>query len=195
MTVDEKRLTSLQVIVSSFLVLSLSYVFSYLFILKRRNTANTGFTFITGRVRLTPGCEFWGQLHCMRMCVEKPLRCGRKQSERATEKRGFGSGRCLPRRVTASVWARYFGGHWNPVSVNTCIEPPEERRCCEATHGQAGATGHHSLNTVPWVCLLLRCLLSYMTTAVFAHAGICNRSKCDVMCGTEWHHAGTNVFI
>lgn len=37
-------------------------------------------------------------------------------------------------------------------------------------HGQAGATGHHSLNTVPSFCLLLCRLLSYMATTVFAHA-------------------------
>lgn len=126
----------------------------------------------------------------------KTLCSGRKQSERAIEKRDFGSGWCLPRRVTASVWARYFGGHWNPVPWIPALSHRSRGDAVRPrTHGQPGATGHHSLNTVPWVCLLLRCLLSYTTTAVFAHVWICNRSKYDVMCGTEWHRAGTNVFI
>lgn len=48
MNIDVK-LTSLQVAISSFI--------------SGKSTANTGFTFITGRVRLTPGCEFWGRLN------------------------------------------------------------------------------------------------------------------------------------
>lgn len=105
----------------------------------------------------------------------------------------FGMGHYLPRRVTVSVWARCFGGHWNPV-----CEYLHWATGAEATlwgHGQAGATGHHSLNMVPSCCLLLCRLLSCMATTVFAHAWIWNSSKYDVMCRTECHLAGTKKHV
>lgn len=111
----------------------------------------------------------------------------------SSRKWDFGTGRYLHRRVTVSVWVRYFGGHWNPLCEYLHWATGAEARLWG--HGQAGATGHHSLNMVPSCCLLLGRLLSCMANAVFAHAWIWNSSKYDVMCGTELHLAGTELFI
>lgn len=105
----------------------------------------------------------------------------RETKPESNRKWDFGTGHYLPRRVTASVWARYFGGHWNPVCEYLHWATGAEAMLWG--HGQAGATGHHSLNMVPSCCLLLCRLLSYMATTVFAHAWIWNSSKYDVMCG------------
>lgn len=105
----------------------------------------------------------------------------------------FGTTCYLPRRVTVSVWFRCFGGHWNPVCEYLHWATGAEARL--RGHGQAGATGHHSLNTVPSCCLLLCRLLSCMATTVFAHAWIWNSSKYDVMCGTECHLAGVKTHV
>lgn len=194
MTADEVRLTSLQVIVSSFLVLSPSHFFFFFFFFFEEEK------YCQHRIYIYywPGAfnsRMWILRSAKRhanFCL-KARRCGRKQSERAIE-----SETLAPAAVYLEESLRPFGPD---ILVATGIQFCEYLHWATRVeamlwgHGQAGATGHHSLNTVPWVCLLLRCLLSYMTTAVFAHAWICNRSKYDVMCGTEWHHAGTRVFI
>lgn len=117
----------------------------------------------------------------------------RETKPKSNRKWDFGTGHYLPRRVTASVQARYFSGHWNPVCEYLHWATGAEVML--RGHGQAGATGHHSLNMVPSCCLLLYRLLSYMATTVFTHVWIWNSSKYDVMCGTECHLAGTKVFI
>lgn len=117
----------------------------------------------------------------------------RETKPESSRKLDSGTGHYLPRRVTVSIWARYFDGHWNPVCEYVHWATGGEAMLWG--HGQAGATGHHSLNMVPSCCLLLCRLLSYMATTVFAHAWIWNSNKYDVMCGTECHLAGTKVFI
>lgn len=194
MSVDEVRLTSLQVIVSSFLVLSLSY---FLF-LKRENTANTGFTFITARVRLTPGCEFWGQLHCMRILVEKSSAAGgNKATEKKKKSETLAAAAVYLEESLRPFGARYFGGHWNPVpwipalshrGGGDAVRPRTDRqeplvttavwtRCPESVCSSAASSPVR-----PPLCLPTR-----------GYAIAANMMWCVEL--SEWHQAGTNVFI